>query len=131
MNTIYEDVLNFVGVLHDSDPESNKVVKTQIGLAIDSALGILVQNGIGHTCSVVANPDLTWSDFFYGHIDDLDEGIKRRLDNMSFAKTFVGISVMISYDPPQASVLTALKEARDENLTRARWEVEYVNKDIR
>lgn len=131
MNTIYEDVLNFVGVLHDSDPESNKVVKTQIGLAIDTALGILVQNGIGHTCSVVANPDLTWSDFFYGHIDDLDEGIKRRLDNMSFAKTFVGISVMISYDPPQASVLTALKEARDENLTRARWEVEYVNKDIR
>ena len=80
---------------------------------------------------VVTNPDLTWSDFFYGHIDDLDEGIKRRLDNMSFAKTFVGISVMISYDPPQASVLTALKEARDENLTRARWEVEYVNKDIR
>lgn len=131
MNTIYEDVLNFVGVLHDSDPESNKVVKTQIGLAIDTTLGILVQNGIGHTCSVVANPDLTWSDFFYGHIDDLDEGIKRRLDNMSFAKTFVGISVMISYDPPQASVLTALKEARDENLTRARWEVEYVNKDIR
>lgn len=131
MNTIYEDVLNFVGVLHDSDPESNKVVKTQIGLAIDTALGILVQNGIGHTCSVVANPDLTWSDFFYGYIDDLDEGIKRRLDNMSFAKTFVGISVMISYDPPQASVLTALKEARDENLTRARWEVEYVNKDIR
>lgn len=131
MNTIYEDVLNFVGVLHDSDPESNKVVKTQIGLAIDTALGILVQNGIGHTCSVVINPDLTWSDFFYGHIDDLDEGIKRRLDNMSFAKTFVGISVMISYDPPQASVLTALKEARDENLTRARWEVEYVNKDIR
>ena len=131
MNTIYEDVLNFVGVLHDSDPESNKVVKTQIGLAIDTALGILVQNGIGHTYSVVTNPDLTWSDFFYGHIDDLDEGIKRRLDNMSFAKTFVGISVMISYDPPQASVLTALKEARDENLTRARWEVEYVNKDIR
>lgn len=131
MNTIYEDVLNFVGVLHDSDPESNKVVKTQIGLAIDTALGILVQNGIGHTSSVVTNPDLTWSDFFYGHIDDLDEGIKRRLDNMSFAKTFVGISVMISYDPPQASVLTALKEARDENLTRARWEVEYVNKDIR
>lgn len=131
MNTIYEDVLNFVGVLHDSDPESNKVVKTQIGLAIDTALGILVQNGIGHTCSVVTNPDLMWSDFFYGHIDDLDEGIKRRLDNMSFAKTFVGISVMISYDPPQASVLTALKEARDENLTRARWEVEYVNKDIR
>lgn len=131
MNTIYEDVLNFVGVLHDSDPESNKVVKTQIGLAIDTALGILVQNGIGHTCSVVTNPDLTWSDFFYGHIDDLDEGIKRRLDNMSFAKTFVGISVMISYDPPQASVLTALKEARNENLTRARWEVEYVNKDIR
>lgn len=131
MNTIYEDVLNFVGVLHDSDPESNKVVKTQIGLAIDSALGILVQNGIGHTCSVVTNPDLTWGDFFYGHIDDLDEGIKRRLENMSFAKTFVGISVMISYDPPQASVLTALKEARDENLTRARWEVEYVNKDIR
>lgn len=131
MNTIYEDVLNFVGVLHDSDPESNKVVKTQIGLAIDTALGILVQNGIGHTSSVVTNPDLTWSDFFYGHIDDLDEGIKRRLDNMSFAKTFVGISVMISYDPPQALVLTALKEARDENLTRARWEVEYVNKDIR
>lgn len=63
MNTIYEDVLNFVGVLHDSDPESNKVVKTQIGLAIDTALGILVQNGIGHTCSVVTNPDLTWSDF--------------------------------------------------------------------
>ena len=91
----------------------------------------LLQNGIGHTCSVVTDPDLTWSDFFYGHIDALDEGIKRRLDNMSFAKTFVGISVMISYDPPQASVLTALKEARDENLTRARWEVEYVNKDIR
>lgn len=130
MNTIYEDILNFVGVLHDSDPESNKVVKTQLGLAIDTALGILVQNGIGHTCSVVANPDLTWSEFFYGHIEDLDEGIKRRLDNMSFAKTFVGISVMISYDPPQASVLTALKEARDENLTRARWEVEYVNRDI-
>lgn len=131
MNTIYDDVLNFVGVLHDSDPEANKVVQTQIGLAIDSALGILVQNGIGHTCSVIANPDLTWSDFFYGHIDDLDEGIKRRLDNISFAKTFVGISTIISYDPPQASVLTALKEARDENLTRARWEVEYVNKDIR
>ena len=131
MNTIYDDVLNFVGVLHDSDPEANKIVRTQIGLAIDSALGILVQNGIGHTCSVIANPDLTWSDFFYGHIDDLDEGIKRRLDNISFAKTFVGISTIISYDPPQASVLTALKEARDENLTRARWEVEYVNKDIR
>ena len=131
MNTIYDDVLNFVGVLHDSDPEANKVVRTQIGLAIDSALGILVQNGIGYTCSVIANPDLTWSDFFYGHIDDLDEGIKRRLDNISFAKTFVGISTIISYDPPQASVLTALKEARDENLTRARWEVEYVNKDIR
>ena len=131
MNTIYDDVLNFVGVLHDSDPEANKVVRTQIGLAIDSALGILVQNGIGHTCSVIANPDLTWGDFFYGHIDDLDEGIERRLDNISFAKTFVGISTIISYDPPQASVLTALKEARDENLTRARWEVEYVNKDIR
>ena len=131
MNTIYDDVLNFVGVLHDSDPEANKVVRTQIGLAIDSALGILVQNGIGHTCSVIANPDLTWSDFFYGHIDDLDEGIKRRVDNISFAETFVGISTIISYDPPQASVLTALKEARDENLTRARWEVEYVNKDIR
>jgi hypothetical protein len=130
MNTIYEDVLNFVGVLHDSDPESNKVVKTQIGTAIDSALGILVQNGIGHNRSVILEPNLTWGEFFYGHLEDLDEGIKRRLKNMSFAKTFVGISVIISYDPPQASVLTALKEARDENLTRARWEVEYVNKDI-
>ena len=52
------------------------------------------------------------------------------MENPNFANMFVGISVMISYDPPQASVLTALKEARDENLSRARWEVEYVKRDI-
>lgn len=129
MDTIYNDVLNFVGVLHDSDPEANKVVRTQIGIAIDSALGVLVQNGIGHVRSVIAEPNLTWDDFFYGNLE-LDEGIKKRMENPNFAKMFVGISVMISYDPPQASVLTALKEARDENLSRARWEVEYVKRDI-
>ena len=129
MDTIYNDVLNFVGVLHDSDPEANKVVRTQIGIAIDSALGVLVQNGIGHVRSVIAEPNLTWDEFFYGNLE-LDEGIKKRMENPNFAKIFVGISVMISYDPPQASVLTALKEARDENLSRARWEVEYVKRDI-
>ena len=129
MDTIYNDVLNFVGVLHDSDPEANKVVRTQIGIAIDSALGVLVQNGIGHVRSVIAEPNLTWDEFFYGNLE-LDEGIKKRMENPNFAKLFVGISVMISYDPPQASVLTALKEARDENLARARWEVEYVKRDI-
>lgn len=129
MDTIYNDVLNFVGVLHDSDPEANKVVRTQIGIAIDSALGVLVQNGIGHVRSVITEPNLTWDEFFYGHLE-LDEGIKKRMENPNFAKMFVGISVMISYDPPQASVLTALKEARDENLSRARWEVEYVKRDI-
>lgn len=129
MQTIYEDILNFVGVVHDPDPTTNRVVDTQIGIAIDSALGVLVQNGIGHVCSVLAEPNLTWADFFYGHLD-LEEGIKRRLENESFAKAYVGISTIIAYDPPQASVLTALKEARDENLTRARWEVEYAKHDV-
>lgn len=127
--TIYEDVLNFVGVLHDSDPESNLVVKTQLGIAIDSALGVLVQNGVGHNTSVISEPNLTWNEFLYGHLD-LADGIKERLRINTFAKNFVCISALISYDPPQASVLTTLKEARDENLTRARWEVELVNYDI-
>lgn len=129
MTTIYEDVLNFVGVLHDSEPNSNHVVKTQLGVAIDAALGVLVQNGIGHNVSVIAEPNLTWAEFFYGHMD-LAEGIKERLRNNTFAKNYVCISALISYDPPQASVLTALKETRDENLTRARWEVELVKLDI-
>ena len=127
--TIYEDVLNFVGVLHDPDSDSNKNVKTQLMIAIDSALGVLVQNGIGHNASVKSEPNLTWEQFLYGHLD-LDENIRERLRINSFAKDFVCISVLITYDPPQASVLNTLKEVRDENLTRARWEVEYAKYSI-
>lgn len=124
MNRIYEDVANYIGVLQDSDPESNRMTRTQLGVAIDSALGVLVQNGIGHNTNLMIEPNLTWDDFLYGHLD-LENGIIERAKINTFVRSFVCISALISYDPPQASVLNTLKEARDENLTRAKLEVEF------
>lgn len=71
-------------------------------LHINSALAELHQLGVGpNECFVIEDNGATWSDF----TDD---------PRLNMVKTYMYLEVRLAFDPPTASVLSAMERKRDE-----------------
>lgn len=84
--------------------ESDTEFDAQLILYINTALSILNQLGIGDSSGfVITGSTETWTDFL-GNMDDIE-----------MAKSYVGIHVRLSWDPPSSSyVLNSLKDQLKE-----------------
>lgn len=119
---ILDTVLKYLGQIYgDIDDEVQKLTNTQVAISIDDSIGILVQNAIGHSVSVFRDNDVTWDDFFYGHLDDAAKKSEKKKD-ISFAQNFICKRALLAFDPPQPTVIALIKEGITEDLYRARLE---------
>lgn len=111
--SILTDVLKYIPTTTD-DVFTIEAVEANVCLHIDTALGVLRQNGIGLDVITSGNKDADWDDFFGN--DDSEAVYK------SFAKSYVYIKAQLLFDTPQPSVVTLMEKAAEEFLWRARLE---------
>lgn len=86
---------------------------------INSVFGILKQLGYGETFFETNDKEDTWDDFF-NHCG---------VDNIPMVKNYMASKVRLLFDPPNGSMLEALKDIVKEFEWRSNVEIELKNKE--
>lgn len=95
--SILETILNMLGI----EP-SNEAFDQEIIVHINSVFSELHQLGVGpEQTFFITNREQTWSEF----TTDAD---------LNLVKSYIWMEVRLMFDPPTASLLTALEKRRDE-----------------
>lgn len=125
--SILDEVEKYIGNIYgESDGDVKKLTRFQIAVAVDEALAILVQNGVGHHVTTAIDQNITWNDFLYGHLG-LADSIIEKMKDQNFARRFVCVSALLSFDPPLPSVIKLLQDSKAESLYRARLEYDIID----
>lgn len=94
-------------------PLSVESFDAELILHINGIFSKLQQIGVlsSHTFSIDDEND-TWSDFMNGIL--LPEGLEDDRDALNMVRTYMYLELRLVFDPPSASLLTAMEKKRDE-----------------
>lgn len=101
-DSILYDIKKLLGIAQEYDAFDQDLI-----MHINSALSILIQQGIGKPNFCITCGDNTWRDF-----------LQDTQVNLHSVKTWMGLKVRMLFDPPISSLISA---AINENLKELEW----------
>lgn len=116
-DSILKSVRSALGLPIDDDSFDSELV-----LHINSALGVLNQNGVGKTV-IVTDDTKNWEDF-----KDVEQTKGNKL--FLLVQMYVFVKTKLLFDPPPPSNVQYVSTASEENLWRLREEYAADNKEV-
>lgn len=116
-DSILKSVRSALGLPIDDDSFDSELV-----LHINSALGVLNQNGVGKTV-IVTDDTQKWEDF-----KDIEQTKGNKL--FLLVQMYVFVKTKLLFDPPPPSNVQYVSTASEENLWRLREEYAADNKEV-
>lgn len=117
-NSILKSVRSALGLPIDDDSFDSELV-----MYINSALGVLNQNGVGKTV-IVTDDTQNWEDF-----KDVEQTKGNKL--FLLVQMYVFVKTKLLFDPPPPSNVQYVSTASEENLWRLREEYAADNKEVK